>query len=171
MADYKSTINLPNTGFPMKADLANREPRMLAAWERDGLYEKIRLAAKGPAVIHSHRWPAVREWHHPPGSCGQQDSQGHHRQVAHLGWLRCPLCAGLGLSWAADRDAGRENAWPRRTEDRCQNVSRRLPGIRAQTGRCAAQRFQALRGSRRLGSALLDHDAALSRPNSCAPFL
>src|SRR5277367_1161884 len=31
----------------MKADLANREPRMLAAWERDGLYHKIRAAAKG----------------------------------------------------------------------------------------------------------------------------
>ena len=47
MADYKQTINLPNTGFPMKADLANREPAMLAAWERDGLYEKIRDFAKG----------------------------------------------------------------------------------------------------------------------------
>ncbi len=47
MADYKHTINLPNTGFPMKADLANREPGMLAAWERSGLYEKIRDVAKG----------------------------------------------------------------------------------------------------------------------------
>ena len=47
VADYKSTINLPNTGFPMKADLANREPGMLAAWERSGLYEKIRSTAKG----------------------------------------------------------------------------------------------------------------------------
>jgi isoleucyl-tRNA synthetase len=47
VADYKSTINLPNTGFPMKADLANREPGMLAAWERDGLYGKIRAVAKG----------------------------------------------------------------------------------------------------------------------------
>ena len=47
MADYKNTINLPNTGFPMKADLANREPGMLAAWERAGLYEKIRDVAKG----------------------------------------------------------------------------------------------------------------------------
>jgi isoleucyl-tRNA synthetase len=52
VADYKNTINLPNTGFPMKADLANREPGMLAAWERNGLYEKIRAAAKGrPAFI------------------------------------------------------------------------------------------------------------------------
>jgi isoleucyl-tRNA synthetase len=52
VADYKNTINLPNTGFPMKADLANREPGMLAAWERSGLYEKIRAVAKGrPAFI------------------------------------------------------------------------------------------------------------------------
>ena len=47
MTDYKSTINLPVTGFPMKADLARREPEMLAAWERDDIYGKIRKAAKG----------------------------------------------------------------------------------------------------------------------------
>src|SRR6204780_1723441 len=47
VADYKQTINLPQTGFPMKADLANREPAKLAAWERDGLYEKIRAASQG----------------------------------------------------------------------------------------------------------------------------
>ncbi len=51
MADYKNTINLPNTGFPMKADLANREPGMLAAWESSGLYEKIRAVAKGRPVF------------------------------------------------------------------------------------------------------------------------
>jgi len=52
VADYKDTINLPHTGFAMKADLATREPAMLAAWERIGLYEKIRAAAKGrPAFI------------------------------------------------------------------------------------------------------------------------
>jgi isoleucyl-tRNA synthetase len=47
VAEYKQTINLPQTGFPMKADLAHREPAMLAAWERDGLYEKIRAASRG----------------------------------------------------------------------------------------------------------------------------
>ncbi|HEY1314557.1 MAG TPA: isoleucine--tRNA ligase [Steroidobacteraceae bacterium] len=47
MTDYKQTINLPNTGFPMKADLANREPALLAVWERNGVYEKIRDVAKG----------------------------------------------------------------------------------------------------------------------------
>jgi len=47
VADYKNTINLPVTGFAMKADLANREPGMVAAWERDGLYAKIRAVSKG----------------------------------------------------------------------------------------------------------------------------
>src|SRR5450755_4095091 len=47
VTDYKSTINLPVTGFPMKADLAKREPDMLAAWERDDVYGKIRTATKG----------------------------------------------------------------------------------------------------------------------------
>ena len=39
--DYKDTINLPKTAFPMKANLANREPGMLKQWEEMGLYERI----------------------------------------------------------------------------------------------------------------------------------
>jgi isoleucyl-tRNA synthetase len=47
VADYKHTINLPQTGFPMKADLAKREPAMLEAWQREDLYGKIRSISKG----------------------------------------------------------------------------------------------------------------------------
>ena len=47
MVDYKSTINLPRTAFPMKADLARREPEMLEWWERRGIYSKLRAAARG----------------------------------------------------------------------------------------------------------------------------
>ncbi|HEY2783029.1 MAG TPA: isoleucine--tRNA ligase [Steroidobacteraceae bacterium] len=47
MTDYKATINLPVTAFPMKADLAKREPAMLEAWEREDVYGKIRNVAKG----------------------------------------------------------------------------------------------------------------------------
>jgi len=45
--DYKKTVNLPKTDFPMKADLARREPAMLEAWERDDLYGQIRRGAAG----------------------------------------------------------------------------------------------------------------------------
>ncbi|MEY2920473.1 MAG: isoleucine-tRNA ligase, partial [Pseudomonadota bacterium] len=46
MADYKNTVNLPETAFPMKADLARREPDMLAWWDEHRTYEKLRAIAK-----------------------------------------------------------------------------------------------------------------------------
>jgi isoleucyl-tRNA synthetase len=54
MADYKHTVNLPATAFPMKADLARREPEMLAWWEERGTYRRLRELARGrpPFVLH-----------------------------------------------------------------------------------------------------------------------
>ena len=45
--DYKQTINLPQTNFPMKADLARREPEVLQWWEAQGIYAKLRELARG----------------------------------------------------------------------------------------------------------------------------
>ncbi|HEY6644461.1 isoleucine--tRNA ligase [Povalibacter sp.] len=47
MAEYKDTINLPQTDFPMKADLARREPDMLRWWEENAIYAKLREVARG----------------------------------------------------------------------------------------------------------------------------
>jgi isoleucyl-tRNA synthetase len=47
VTDYKATLNLPQTAFPMKADLAKREPAMLAHWESIDLYGQLRAAARG----------------------------------------------------------------------------------------------------------------------------
>src|SRR5580698_9615259 len=47
MTDYKLTINLPQTDFPMKADLAQREPAMVRAWEERGTYARLREIARG----------------------------------------------------------------------------------------------------------------------------
>lgn len=41
MDDYKSTLNLPQTDFPMRANLPNREPEMLAQWQQDQLYTQL----------------------------------------------------------------------------------------------------------------------------------
>ena len=42
MSDYRKTLNLPRTAFPMRANLARREPEMLRQWEREGRYRRIR---------------------------------------------------------------------------------------------------------------------------------
>ena len=47
--DLKATINLPKTAFPMKANLPQNEPKMLARWEEMRIYERIREARKGSA--------------------------------------------------------------------------------------------------------------------------
>ena len=40
--DYKSTLNLPKTDFPMRAGLPKREPGWLERWERIGVYDRLR---------------------------------------------------------------------------------------------------------------------------------
>ena len=52
--DYKETLNLPKTDFPMKANLAKREPEMLARWDQMRIYDRIREDAKGrtPYILH-----------------------------------------------------------------------------------------------------------------------
>lgn len=47
MTDYKKTVNLPQTDFPMKADLAAREPRQLERWDSQRIYERIREVSAG----------------------------------------------------------------------------------------------------------------------------
>jgi isoleucyl-tRNA synthetase len=55
--DYKDTINLPKTAFPMKANLANREPQMLKQWEESGLYERIQEHTAGRPLFVLHDGP------------------------------------------------------------------------------------------------------------------
>ncbi|MGB0833808.1 MAG: isoleucine--tRNA ligase [Psychrobium sp.] len=57
MSDYKKTLNLPKTSFSMKANLANREPMMLKAWDKADLYGKIRAARKGRKSFVLHDGP------------------------------------------------------------------------------------------------------------------
>ena len=45
--DYKDTIHLPRTDFPMKAGLPKREPELLARWERIALWKRLRAASAG----------------------------------------------------------------------------------------------------------------------------
>lgn len=55
--DYKSTLNLPKTDFSMKADLPNREPLMLKAWQDSDLHGKIRKASRGRTKYVLHDGP------------------------------------------------------------------------------------------------------------------
>ncbi len=57
MPDYKDTLNLPDTPFPMRGDLAKREPGWIRKWHENRLYEKIRAAAHGRPLFVLHDGP------------------------------------------------------------------------------------------------------------------
>ncbi len=57
MSDYKSSLNLPQTKFAMKANLAGREPNFLKQWQSDDLYAKIREKNKGKPTFTLHDGP------------------------------------------------------------------------------------------------------------------
>ncbi|MET0654624.1 MAG: isoleucine--tRNA ligase, partial [Pseudoxanthomonas sp.] len=55
--DYKATLHLPATEFPMRGDLPKREPQTLARWEAEGLYAQLRSNAKGRPLFVLHDGP------------------------------------------------------------------------------------------------------------------
>lgn len=57
MSDFKDTLNLPETAFPMRGNLAQREPQMLKRWYEEDLYGEIRKAKKGKKSFILHDGP------------------------------------------------------------------------------------------------------------------
>jgi len=61
--DYKETLNLPATSFPMRANLPKREPEMLAKWESEKIYSKILEAGRGREKYILHDGPPYANGH------------------------------------------------------------------------------------------------------------
>ena len=56
-SDYRSTLNLPDTPFPMRGDLPKREPAWAKAWSEQGLYKQLRVARRGQPLFVLHVCP------------------------------------------------------------------------------------------------------------------
>ena len=56
-SDYRATLNLPDTPFPMRGDLPKREPAWAKAWSDQGLYKKLRMARHGQPLFVLHDGP------------------------------------------------------------------------------------------------------------------
>ena len=61
--DYKDTLNLPETDFPMRAGLPTREPEWLAHWDRIGIYQRLREKAAGRRPFTLHDGPPYANGH------------------------------------------------------------------------------------------------------------
>ncbi len=115
-ADYRKTVFLPRTDFPMRGDLPKREPAILARWEEMGLWAKLRAASKGRKKFILHDGPPYANGNLHIGTALNKilkDVINRTRQMAGFdadyipGWD----CHGLPIEWRIEeeyRKSGRD---------------------------------------------------------------
>ncbi len=109
--DYKKTLNLPMTKFPMKAGLVKREPVRLKQWEEIGLYEKIRKASAGRRQFILHDGPPYANGHIHIGTALNKilkDIVVRSRQMSGFDAVYVPGwdCHGLPIEHNVDKEIG-----------------------------------------------------------------
>ena len=109
--DYKKTLNLPQTVFPMKANLAQREPEQLQRWENENLYARIREASSGRPAFILHDGPPYANGHIHIGTAMNKilkDIIVRSRQMGGFDAVYVPGwdCHGLPIEHNVDKELG-----------------------------------------------------------------
>ena len=109
--DLKSTLNLPRTDFPMKANLPQAEPRRVEEWKKTGLYRRIREARKGAPLFVLHDGPPYANGHIHLGTALNKILKDVIVRSRTLAGDDAPYvpgwdCHGLPIELKVDRDLG-----------------------------------------------------------------
>ena len=113
--DYKQTLNLPKTAFPMKANLVKREPEILEKWEEERIYEHIREISQGRKPYMLHDGPPYANGHIHMGTAFNKilkDIIIKSRQMAGFNAPYVPGwdCHGLPIEHQVDQELGPKKA-------------------------------------------------------------
>ncbi len=113
--DYKQTLNLPQTAFPMKANLVKREPEILAKWESEKLYELIRTRSKGRKRYMLHDGPPYANGHIHMGTAFNKILKDIIIKSKQMAGYDAPYvpgwdCHGLPIEHKVDQELGRRKA-------------------------------------------------------------
>jgi isoleucyl-tRNA synthetase len=109
--DYKSTLNLPQTEFPMRANLPEREPQILRQWEEEGLYQRLRETRTGREMWILHDGPPYANGHIHMGHALNKilkDMVVKSRSMTGLDAVYVPGwdCHGLPIEHQVDKELG-----------------------------------------------------------------
>ena len=111
MADWKDTLNLPRTEFPMKANLPTTEPEALARWSEMGLYDAIRRARAGRPKFVLHDGPPYANGQIHLGTALNKILKDFVVKSRTMAGFDCPYvpgydCHGLPIELKVDRELG-----------------------------------------------------------------
>ncbi len=109
--EYKDTLNLPQTDFPMKANLNQREPEMLAKWEQAGLYSKLEQAGAGKPLYILHDGPPYANGHIHIGHALNKTLKDIVLKVKRMEGFHAPYvpgwdCHGLPIELQVEKNLG-----------------------------------------------------------------
>ncbi|HEU5396894.1 MAG TPA: isoleucine--tRNA ligase, partial [Verrucomicrobiae bacterium] len=132
--DYKNTLNLPRTGFPMKADLVTREPERLQQWETARLYQKIQAARAGTPQFVLHDGPPFANGDVHVGTALNKILKDIIVKYKSVRGLNAPYvpgwdCHGLPIEFKVSqemRKAGDTNADPLTIRRACEATARKF---------------------------------------------
>ncbi|MEE8110768.1 MAG: isoleucine--tRNA ligase, partial [bacterium] len=111
--DYKTTLNLPRTDFPMKANLPENEPKRLLRWQELGVYERVREARRGAPKFVLHDGPPYANGHIHMGTALNKVLKDFIIRAKSMEGCDAPYlpgwdCHGLPIEHQVDRDLGKE---------------------------------------------------------------
>jgi isoleucyl-tRNA synthetase len=113
--DLKKTVNLPKTEFPMKANLPVAEPKMLAKWEADNLYQAIRQARAGRRQYVLHDGPPYANGNIHLGTAFNKILKDFIVKSKSMAGFDAPYipgwdCHGLPIEFKVDQELGKRKA-------------------------------------------------------------
>lgn len=111
--EYKDTINLPQTPFPMKASLPRKEPELLANWEQTGLYEKIKASRAAAPKFILHDGPPYANGHIHIGTALNKLLKDFIIKSKTMAGFQAPYipgwdCHGLPIELNVEKSLGRD---------------------------------------------------------------
>ena len=134
--EYKDTLNLPHTDFPMKANLNQREPEMLTKWEASGLYAHIEEAGKGKPLYILHDGPPYANGNIHIGHALNKTLKDIILKVKRMEGFHAPYvpgwdCHGLPIELQVEKNLGSKKHQISKLEMRreCRSYAEKYVGI------------------------------------------
>ncbi len=134
--EYKETLNLPVTDFPMKANLNQREPQMLAQWESEGLYQKLEQEGQNKPLYVLHDGPPYANGHIHIGHALNKILKDVVLKVKRMEGFHAPYipgwdCHGLPIELQVEKNLGSKKSQVSKLEMRklCRDYAAKFVGI------------------------------------------
>ena len=164
--DYKSSVFLPKTDFPMRAGLPKKEPELLKRWADMKLFERLRAESKGRPKFVLHDGPPYANGNLHIGHALNKILKDLVSRTQQMLGKDCHYvpgwdCHGLPIEWKIEEE------YRAKKQDKDAGAGRRVPPpvprLRRSLDQRPARGVQAARRRGRLGQLLLDHEVRVPR--------